>query len=158
MEDVRKQDPCFTNFVPRTAAEAVDRYVRCRKNGLKPMLVPECLIACAKGLTGVELDHFEAWIINPNDDLSKVELVPENTGELPAQEHRPHGHAARAGGRREGRRGYEGTAGLDFILRPLQHAFHMSRMSGPTRLNILLMFSRLSFGSQQSPVYTSCPP
>ena len=26
-----------------------------------------------------ELDHFEAWIINPNDDLSKVELVPENT-------------------------------------------------------------------------------
>ena len=82
MEDVRKQDPCFTNFVPRTAAEAVDRYVRCRKNGLKPMLVPECLIACAKGLTGVELDHFEAWIINPNDDLSKVELVPENTARI----------------------------------------------------------------------------
>ena len=42
MENVRKQDPTFTNFVPATAAEAVDRYVRCRKNGLKPMLVPEC--------------------------------------------------------------------------------------------------------------------
>ena len=41
MEDVRKQDPTYTNFVPRNAAEAVDRYVRCRKNGLKPMLVPE---------------------------------------------------------------------------------------------------------------------
>ena len=79
MEDVRKQDPCFTNFVPRTAAEAVDRYGRCRKNGLKPMLVPECLIASAVGLRGVELDQFESWIINPNEDLNDVELVPTDT-------------------------------------------------------------------------------
>ena len=79
MEDIRKQDPTYTNFVPKTAAEAVDRYVRCRKNGLKPMLVPECLIACAVGLKGDELDKFENWIINPNADLSKIELVPENT-------------------------------------------------------------------------------
>ena len=76
MQDVRKQDPTFTNFVPKTAAEAVDRYVRCRKNGLKPMLVPECLIACAGGLKGTELDKFESWIINPNEDLDNVELVP----------------------------------------------------------------------------------
>ena len=55
MNDVRKQDPTFTNFVPRTAAEAVDRYVRCRRNGLKPMLVPECLIACAAGLDAKQL-------------------------------------------------------------------------------------------------------
>ena len=79
MEAIRKQDPTFTNFVPKTAAEAVDRYVRCRKNGLKAMLIPECLIACAVGLTGAELDQFEDWIINPNADLSKIELVPENT-------------------------------------------------------------------------------
>ena len=77
MEDVRKQDPTFTNFVPKTAAEAVDRYVRCRRNGLKPMLVPECLITCAGGLRGSELDQFEEWIINPNGDLSHVELVPD---------------------------------------------------------------------------------
>ena len=76
MQDVRKQDPTFTNFVPKTAAEAVDRFVRCRKNGLKPMLVPECLIACAGGLKGTELDKFEDWIINPNADLDNVELVP----------------------------------------------------------------------------------
>jgi hypothetical protein len=76
MQDVRKQDPTFTNFVPKTAAEAVDRYVRCRKNGLKPMLVPECLIACAGGLKGTELDKFESWIINPNADLDEVDLVP----------------------------------------------------------------------------------
>ena len=77
MEDVRKQDPTFTNFVPKTAAEAVDRYVRCRRNGLKPMLVPECLITCASGLRGPELDHFEEWIINPNGGLDHVKLVPD---------------------------------------------------------------------------------
>ena len=79
MEDVRKQDPTFTNFVPRTAAEAVDRYVRCRKNGLKPMLVPECLIACARGLNGEEMDRFEAWMINPAGDLAGVELVEQTS-------------------------------------------------------------------------------
>ena len=79
MENVRKQDPTFTNYVPSNAAEAVDRYVRCRKNGLKPMLVPECLIACAAGLQGEELDKFENWIINPNADLDNVKLVREDT-------------------------------------------------------------------------------
>jgi len=79
MQDVRKQDPTFTNFVPRTAAEAVDRYVRCRRNGLKPMLVPECLIACAVGLKGRELDNFEKWIINPSADLDKVKLVRDDS-------------------------------------------------------------------------------
>ena len=82
MEEVRKQDPTYTNFVPKTAAEAVDRYVRCRRNGLKPMLVPECLIACASGLAGNELDSFEAWIINPNGDLDNVELVRDDTVRL----------------------------------------------------------------------------
>ena len=76
MEDVRKADPTFTGFVPRTAIEAVDRYVRCRKNGLKPMLVPECLIECAKGLDAKQLDLFEGWIINPNGSLDLMDLVP----------------------------------------------------------------------------------
>ena len=79
MESIRKQDPTFTDYVPSTAEEAVDRYVRCRRNGLKPMLVPECLIACAAGLQGLELDNFERWIINPNADLSKLDLVPADT-------------------------------------------------------------------------------
>ena len=79
MEDIRKQDPCFTNFVPSTAAEAVDRFVRCRRNGLKPMLVPECLIACAAGLRGPELDKLEAWIITPNEDLDRGTLVPDDS-------------------------------------------------------------------------------
>ena len=76
MLNVRKQDPLFTNFMPRNAEEAVDRYVRCRRNGLKQMLIPECLIACARGLRGIELDKFENWIINPGGDLSRFKLVP----------------------------------------------------------------------------------
>ncbi len=76
MQDVRKADPTFTKFVPRSAIEAVDRFVRCRKNGLKPMLVPECLIECAKGLSEPELNKFEDWIINPNGSLDNVKLVP----------------------------------------------------------------------------------
>ena len=79
MEDIRKADPTFTGFVPRTAAQAVDRYVRCRRNGLKPMLVPECLIACATGLSPDELELFETWIINPNGSLDGVDLVPDDT-------------------------------------------------------------------------------
>ena len=79
MEDIRKADPTFTGFVPRTALDAVDRYVRCRRNGLKPMLVPECLIACAPGLSPEELELFETWIINPNGSLEGVELVPDDT-------------------------------------------------------------------------------
>ena len=79
MESIRKQDPTFTNFVPKTAEAAVDRYVRCRRNGLKPMLVPECLIECAVGLPSAELDKFEAWIINPNGDLDQLKLVPDDT-------------------------------------------------------------------------------
>ena len=43
------------------------------------MLVPECLIACAVGLKGSELDHFEKWIINPNADLDKVKLVRDDS-------------------------------------------------------------------------------
>ena len=77
MLNVRKTDPTFTNFVPRTAAEAVDRFVRCRNNGLKPMLIPECLITCAKGLTGKELDMFEAWVINPSGAIPTDNLVEQ---------------------------------------------------------------------------------
>ena len=75
MNALRKVDPRFTNFSPATAEEAVDRYVRCRRNGLKAMLVPECLIQCSAALTAKELDKFEAWIINPEMDLSNLDIV-----------------------------------------------------------------------------------
>ena len=75
--EVWKADPSFTNFVPKTAVEAVDRFTRCTRNGLRPMLVPECLIACARGLNGEEMDRFEAWMINPSGDLADVKLVEQ---------------------------------------------------------------------------------
>ena len=75
MNALRKVDPRFTNFSPATAEEAVDRYVRCRRNGLKAMLVPECLIQCSAALSAKELDKFEAWIINPEMDMSNLDLV-----------------------------------------------------------------------------------
>jgi hypothetical protein len=77
MLSVRKTDPRFVNYVPTTAVEAVERYVRCRRNGLKAYLVPECLIDCARGLSPVEMSKFEAWIVNPDADLSKVKLVEQ---------------------------------------------------------------------------------
>ena len=75
MLSVRKQDPLFINYVPKNAEEAVDRYVRCKRRGLKPYLIPECLITCAQGLSATELEKFENWIVNPEGNTDGVELV-----------------------------------------------------------------------------------
>ena len=76
MLSVRKQDPLFVNFVPKTAEQAVDRFTRCKRRGLKPYLVPECLIACAQGLSPEEMEKFENWIVDPegNTDM-EMQLV-----------------------------------------------------------------------------------
>ena len=76
MQNLRKVDPTFVNFTPSTAEEAVDRFVRCRRNGLKPYLIPECLIACAASLPAEEVERFESWIINPYGDLDSVKCAP----------------------------------------------------------------------------------
>lgn len=74
----RRANPSFTNWVPKTAYEAVDRFTRCQSNGLKALMFPECLIECSKGLPDAELDKFEDWIINPQGlDYSKA--VPDST-------------------------------------------------------------------------------
>ena len=72
---VRKQDPLFVNFLAHTAEEAVDRYIRFTRRGLKSYLIPECLISCSRGLNQEELEKFERWIVCPQDDLSNVKLV-----------------------------------------------------------------------------------
>ena len=73
----RLADPSFTNFKPRTAYAAVDRFTRCTRNGLKAIMIPECLIECSRDLPPRELDKFEEWIINPNGlDFSKA--VPDD--------------------------------------------------------------------------------
>ena len=70
MLSVRKQDPLFVNFVPKNAEEAVDRFIRCKRRGLKSYLIPECLIACAQGLSPDEMEKFEAWIVDPEGNTS----------------------------------------------------------------------------------------
>ena len=77
MLSVMKTFLTFTSFLPGTAEQAVDRFVRCRRNGLKGYLVPECLIACAQGLPPAALIKFEAWCINPKADLSSLDLVEQ---------------------------------------------------------------------------------
>ena len=79
MKNLWKVDPTYTDYMPRTAEEAVGRYVRCRNNGLKPMLIPECLIQCSRGLSEKELDRFEQWVVNPSGDLSEADLVPDKS-------------------------------------------------------------------------------
>jgi len=74
----RRADPTFTNWKPKTAFEAVDRFTRCQRNGLKAMMIPECLIECSNNLPEAELDKFEEWIINPQGlDFSKA--VPDDS-------------------------------------------------------------------------------
>ena len=75
MLSVRKQDPLFINYVPKNAEEAVDRYARCKRRGLKQYLIPECLISCARGLSATEMEKFENWIVNPEGNTDGVELV-----------------------------------------------------------------------------------
>jgi len=74
----RRANPNFTNWVPKNAFEAVDRFTRCQRNGLKALMIPECLIECSKGLPEPELEKFEEWILNPNG-LDYSESVPDDS-------------------------------------------------------------------------------
>ena len=74
-----KADPRFTNYVPRTAEEAVGRFVRCRDNGLSAMMIPECLVDCSRGLNNTELDAFEQWIVNPSGPVSLTAPLVQTT-------------------------------------------------------------------------------
>jgi uncharacterized protein YkuJ len=75
MLSVRLRDPSFVNFVPKTAEEAVERLTRCRRNGLHPYMVPECIIECSKALTDEQLDLFEEYVVNPQGVDTK-NIVP----------------------------------------------------------------------------------
>lgn len=78
MEHVLRADPDFTNFQPRTAADAVCRFTRCQRQGLKSIMIPECLIECSRHLPERELDLFEEWIMNPGGhDFSRA--VPDDS-------------------------------------------------------------------------------
>jgi len=77
MQEIYMADPTFINFVPRTAAEAVDRFTRCRRRGLSAYRIPECAIECARSLPPHEMDRFEQWLINPTN-VDVVNVSPNN--------------------------------------------------------------------------------
>ena len=46
----RLQDPCFTNFVPSTAGEAILKFRRLQTAGLASWRYPEAFVTCCKAL------------------------------------------------------------------------------------------------------------
>ena len=66
MEDFRKADPTYVGFKPRTAAAAIDLFVRHKNLGLPVHLWPECFVECAASLPLPELDKFEAYLVTPS--------------------------------------------------------------------------------------------
>ena len=76
MSNFRKADPTFVNFVPHTCTEAIDLFVRHRKQGLPVHLFPECFVHCSRQLPDGELDMFHRWIVCPQGDLQKGGEAP----------------------------------------------------------------------------------
>ena len=71
MEDFRRADPTYTNFVPKTCRDAIDLFNRHRALGLQADLYPECFVHCAKQLPDEELDMFHRFIVCPTRDIQK---------------------------------------------------------------------------------------
>ena len=69
--DFRRADPTFVNFVPRTAADAIDLFNRHRNMGLRPALFPECFVHVCKGVSDSEIDKFHRWVVSPDGDVTK---------------------------------------------------------------------------------------
>ena len=71
MEDFRRADPTYPNFVPKTCTDAIDLFNRHRALGLRANLYPECFVHCAKQLPDEELDMFHRFIVCPTRDIQK---------------------------------------------------------------------------------------
>ena len=65
MEDYRKADPNFVNFVPKRASEAIDLFYRFKRLGLRPEHHPETFVWCGRALDDDEGARFEEWIVAP---------------------------------------------------------------------------------------------
>ena len=71
--DFRKADPTYVNFVPATAAEAINKFYRHKSLGVPPHLWPEIFVKCAAKLSGPELAKFESWLVNPEGEPTAVD-------------------------------------------------------------------------------------
>ena len=64
--NLRKIDPTFCDWTPKTAAEAIDLYFRIKRAGISDWdKLPEIFQRCARALDQTEHDLFAAWICNP---------------------------------------------------------------------------------------------
>ena len=66
--DFRKADPTYVNFVPTTAADAINKFYRHKSLGVPPHLWPEVFVKCAAKLPPAEMAKFESWLVNPEGE------------------------------------------------------------------------------------------
>ena len=65
MEDFRRADPTFVNWVPKTAAESIEMFYRLKRLGLKVANYPEAFVWSSRGLDAEEGGKFEDWLMAP---------------------------------------------------------------------------------------------
>ena len=63
--DFRKADPQYTDFVPRTAGDAIDLFFRFKRRGLMPEHHPETFVWVSRELDDKEGEKFEQWLCAP---------------------------------------------------------------------------------------------
>ena len=73
--DFRKADPTYTNFVPTTAEDAINKFYRHKNLGVPPHLWPEVFVNCAAKLPDAELQKFESWLVNPEGEPTGPQLL-----------------------------------------------------------------------------------
>ena len=72
--DFRKADPTYVNFVPTTAADAINKFYRHKSLGVPPHLWPEVFVECAASLSALEMAKFESWLVNPAGEPTGADL------------------------------------------------------------------------------------
>ena len=83
MEDYRRADPTYINFIPKTAAEAIDLFWRMRRLGLKAENFPEAFVWSSRELNEEEGAKFEEWLVAPQGVSFTAEVLKKVD---PAQE------------------------------------------------------------------------
>ena len=70
-ENWRLADPEYVDFDPTTVQEAILKFRRLQRMGLKPWMYPEAMVTCARKLGEQEMGRFESWLINPSGEPDK---------------------------------------------------------------------------------------
>ena len=76
--DFRKSNPTFVDFVPHTAAEAIDLFYRFKRLGVPHEQYPETFVWCSRKLDSEEGGKFEEFICSPQGVNETVALYQED--------------------------------------------------------------------------------